>query len=205
VSPPPGRSVIDHGMDTLGPLAGVVIGGVIAARLARDAFIRDQSMMEQRHRRETFAAYQKTLWAYAGRVKVARDLVAAAPAGAPPPDQILATLHDIALTKQRQDACRDAVADLRMFADHETQLAACAAYEAVSESFNALGSPHRDKAMSDRVFRGLRGALHSVRHRPQHGARGHQLHALRLPNAVVARRPPVGRAEARSVCSRPPR
>ena len=99
--------------DTLGPLAGVVIGGVIAARLARDAFIRDQSMMEQRHRRETFAAHQKALWVYAGRVKVARDLVAAAPAGAPPSDQILATLHDIALTKQRQDACRDAVADLR--------------------------------------------------------------------------------------------
>ncbi|HEV3402357.1 MAG TPA: hypothetical protein VG078_11100, partial [Acidimicrobiales bacterium] len=51
-----------------------------------------------------------------------------------------------------QEDCRDAIADLRMFASSETQEAAWAAMEALSESFNLLVAG--DQAASDRAFQG---------------------------------------------------
>lgn len=134
---------------TAGPLAGALIGGTLTSREARRAFLRGQSMAEVARRREHFAAYQKALWAYAARVKIARDLVAAGPRGTEglPPAEV----YDMALTKQCQEECRNAIADLRLFASSETQDAAWAAYEALSQSFNALvGAADRPK--SDQAF-----------------------------------------------------
>jgi hypothetical protein len=125
----------------VGPLVGVGVGAFLARGAQRAQYVRDRIAAETQTRRETYAAFRKALWAFASRVKVARDLakslqrqLEALPEGSP----ALTVQYDFGLSKGRQEACRDAFADLQMFASVEAQQQAFRAMESLARSHDLI-------------------------------------------------------------------
>lgn len=132
----------------VGPLIGVYVGSVLGRGAARQAFTRDRAITEVLHRRQHYAAFQKALWAYASRVKVALDLADGLVRERAAGRADVVVRYDIVQTKQRQEACRDAFADLSLFASTEAQVAAREAMEALTMALEATrqGQPPTESA-----------------------------------------------------------
>lgn len=137
----------------VGPLVGVAVGALLARSGSRQAFIRESAIAEVTYRRQQYAAFQRSLWAFSSRVKAARDLAAQRDrliAEGREPTTIVIR-YDKTETKRRQEACRDAFADLTMFGSQEAQLSGRAAMEALTRSVNAVAAGE-DGATSDTAF-----------------------------------------------------
>ena len=122
-----------------GPLVGVMLGAALTWGEGRRSWVRGVVGSEIQHRREHYATFTRVLWTYQSRV--ARALTAVTdrvanplPPGSPPTSLPFDRAEHLALS----DACRDAFADLQMFASIPVQLAARATMEDVTAMNNRL-------------------------------------------------------------------
>lgn len=140
----------------VGPVAGVVVGALLARGLSRHTFTREFAMSTIEQRRLTYTAFRKALWAYGGRTYFLQNLLREALERGkrpPTPGRNVEVVYDHAETRARQEACRDAYADLVLWASPQVSQAGWEAYEALSRAVNAALPPAVDLPQAEAEYR----------------------------------------------------